>query len=303
MILSKIALQLVALTGKNKSAPVFDYICIEPDGTVVATNGRVLSLVSPVADTIKAKVPLTKKDNADCFGERILLTSEAVRTILKAIPKDTQFKGLLEHCSIWLDSEGSTTVKVQVTDGRRTSDLTLRRINSEYITYEKVLKEASESRLMVGTDNIQCVLNRKRMSLLVDALDKVCPYDGEFSPIYWEFTKRGHVIVRAQNELTKQRMFSVFGKAEWQDGEWVEWDEWEKHICNVKGEEEMWTIIDVWCTCGNHKRKHIDGRVECSWVGCPTKKKKAVRLDPSVKSLTTVNTLLRKRVAVKLERK
>jgi hypothetical protein len=127
-------------------------------------------------------------------------------------------------------------------------------------------------------------------------IDKVCPYDGEFSPVYWEFTKSGNVIIRARNELTEQRLFSVFSTVEFHDGKWMEWDSWEERICG------MGNIIDKKCPeCGNHMAKDFtSGKESCSYVSCPSKSKRtAVRLSPGIKSLAQVNMLLR-RGAVKL---
>jgi len=292
MIISKAALQLVNIAGGNKMVPVFNCVCLEPDGSIVASNGRLLGLVSPVTDKIKAAVPLGHKESAEIFGERILLTADAVRTILKSLPRDTQFKGLLEHVSLWLPEPKAMSVKIEITDGRRRQEMTLRRMETEYIPYEKLLHESAAGRLQGGNENIQCVLNRRRMALLVDALDKVCPYDGEFSPVYWEFTKAGHVIIRAMNELTGQRLLSVFGVAQWQDGQWMEWNEWENKICGVN----MWMIMERKCNvCGNSMHQHItDGTVECSYIHCPTRlivKRKAVKLSVIRKAVKLNNRL------------
>ncbi len=283
MILSKAALQIVGLTKADKHVPIMDQVLIEPDGTLVATNGRVIALVSPVVEKVRESVPLPWKSEAETFGERIVLSSESVRTVLKAVPRDTRFRGILEHCAIRLNEPEGTKVEVSVTDGKRTQVLTLRRAPTNFLRYEDVLREALGSRLLwegeeEGRASVRTIMNRKRLKELVETVDKICPYKGDFSPTYWEFTRARHTIIRARNELTDQRIIAVFGYLRSVDGEWLEENEWERE----KGGSELYTIIEERCPiCKNHMRKEIAGtRVECSYVNCPTRRKrKAIPLN------------------------
>lgn len=228
MILSKASLQVVLLCSSDKHSPLMNCICIEPDGSVVATNGKAVVSISPVATKICEAVPLPGKTPADCLGQQIVLSADTVKEVIKAIPRDTQFKGLLEHCCVSLVSKDESTVKIVINDGKRKNEITVRRIKDKYLTYKAIFKNAYEA-----TKSGYCatvIVNRKRWALICEVIDKVCPYDGDFSPVYWEFAHDGNIMVRAENEFTKQRLIAVFNSADRfkndQDN-WMELSTWE----------------------------------------------------------------------------
>ena len=204
MIISKASLGVVELCRADKAIPVLGMVCIEGDGSVVASNGKVVAWVSPVTQRIRDAVPLPGKG---LLKERVLLSAGTAQDLIKAMPRDTQFKGLLEHAAI--EQLDAARVNVTVTDGRQKRVITVRVAARDYLQYGKVFTEAWANRVE-GPEAGNVVMNRKRMQLAMQAIDKVCPYDGEFSPVYWTFTRQGNVIVRAENELTGQRLMAVF---------------------------------------------------------------------------------------------
>lgn len=285
MIISKAALGVATVAGKDTNVPILNSVCIEPSGEVVATNGLVLCVVSPVSEKMRNAVPLEPKEP---MSEQVVLTAEAIKTVIKAMPRDTQFKGLLEHCA--MRPEGTDKVKVVVTNGRSNSEMTLRRMAEGYPDYRAVLRKAAKDRC---DGNSRTILNRKRMDQLVKAMSHVCPYHGKFSPVYWEFTKGGNIIVRAKNELTGQRMLSVFSTMHATAERWMEWDEWEERICGME------TITEEKCpTCGNRMAKDWGkgGAMICSFVDCPSRKQ-----PQTVPSVRKAFPLAQKHGAVKLQ--
>jgi hypothetical protein len=231
MILSKAALQVVLLCSSDKHVPILNCICIEPDGSVVATNGKAVVAISPAEAKIIEAVPLPGKSTADCYGQQIVLSADTVKEIIRAIPRDTQFKGLLEHCSVNLPDSSLPTVKVIVTDGKRKSEITVRRMKEKFVDYRQVFKNAFAAAVLNTQENInRVIVNRKRWGLICDVIDKVCPYDGDFSPVYWEFAHDGNILVRAENELTKQRLVAVFSSVDRFSGgqdNWMDLSNWE----------------------------------------------------------------------------
>lgn len=104
---------------------------------------------------------------------------------------------------------------------------TVRTIAQKYIDYKKVFAEAARDRLKECTGRI--VLNRKRTALTMDALDMICPYDGDFSPVFWEFAGK-NVCVRAENKLTRQRMLIRFSSVEHLQSDWMQPDAWDSKL-------------------------------------------------------------------------
>jgi hypothetical protein len=226
MIISKASLGVVELCRADKQVPILWMVCFEPDGTVIATNGKVVCAVSPVQKRIADAVPLASKGML--LGQ-VLLSADSVRELIKAIPRDTQFKGLLEHCAV--EVMNSAQIKVQITDGKSKREMMLRQSARAYLPYRKVFIEAWAN-VINGSDG-KVVMNRKRMALAMTAIDKVCPYDGDFSPVYWQFTRQGNVIVRAENEITGQRLCAVFSSVDIYGQEsagWLELNDWERKL-------------------------------------------------------------------------
>jgi hypothetical protein len=218
VIISKASLQLANLCDKR-----FSSICIEPDGSVVVFNGTIIAVCSPVRLEIKKNVPIEEQESEN---KQIILNSETVFSIIKSMPRDTLFKGLLEHCDMSLPDDGSPIVKVITTDGKQKAEIIVRRIQKHYFDYKKILRDA----FIKTSSNIlsnKKILNRKRWKDIVEVIDKVCPYAGDFSPVFWEFNKND-IVVRSINELTGQRMIAYFKAVE--KGEWLVESNWEKKL-------------------------------------------------------------------------
>lgn len=217
MILSKASLGIVELCKADKNIPVLNTVLIEPDGSVVASNGKILVCVSPVEKRICEAVPLQSKIGD--VKSQIILSSDTVKEIIKSIPRDMQFKGILEHVAIKEVSEGK--IELTITDGKQKKVLNVRTIAKSYLSYKKVFKDTFDN--LQEESNGRVIMNRKRMNLAILALDKVCPYDGDFSPVFWQFTKNGDVLVKAINEITEQKFMAVFqsmdvhGTIDWPD--------------------------------------------------------------------------------------
>lgn len=229
MIISKASLNLAILCAGDKHIPLMNVVCIEPDGSVVATNGKVIAAVSPVSPEMCAAVPLSGKGLEDTFGQQLVLSAGTVREIVKAIPRDTQFKGILEHCSVRL-TPSTSVVTVEVTDGKRRNTMTVRTVAPKWIEYKAVFKNAWDRGAEEPADGWRVVLNRKRTALMVEMIERVCPYDGDFAPVYWEFARNGNVIVRALNELTGQRMIGVLSAVTGAGAAWMEMSDWERKM-------------------------------------------------------------------------
>jgi hypothetical protein len=118
------------------------------------------------------------------------------------------FKGLLEHVDIYHNPSG-TEVMAQTTDGKQKFVTTLNTVNMKYPEYKEefraMVKDLEECE---QTCNMS-VVNRKRIVSMLNAIDKVCPYAGDFSPMEWYRGNGGGIMIRAKNELNGQTVLGM----------------------------------------------------------------------------------------------
>ena len=223
MIISKSSLQVLLVT-KNDKIPVLNNIHIREDGTTIGSNGKTILAVSPVG----AEARNTLKDHIgdDPLSSAITVAEETAKDVLKNIPKDTQFKGLLEHCNVKIDPESDRGVEFTMTDGKRPKVIKGKRWMRDYIQYEEVFARVAATR-----KEMKIVLNRRRLMSLLDAIDKACPDSTGNSPVYIEFSDQNDIVVRSVNYANGQRVMGVMQSYKGIEGQWLEEGEWERSLC------------------------------------------------------------------------
>jgi hypothetical protein len=206
MIISKAALQLVELTTPDKDIPVLDCVCIEPTGIIVAMNKFVIGAVIPLDEDVVKNIPLQE---GKPILRQVLFSSATIRGILKTIPKDRMFKGLLEYCDISPNGDNGGEYIVTVHDGRVASTSIIQAIRVKYPDYRVEFRNAATLQSLQRDFTV----NRKRFKAFVDVLEKICPYSGDFSPVYLTQNNNGYIIARCTNEMNKQEVVVVLRKS------------------------------------------------------------------------------------------
>lgn len=226
MIVSKAALQAAGLCVADKDVPALAVVQIEPDGTVLAANGKAIIAVSPVSSAVRETVPLPDKE---ALGEVVALSAETARELVRSIGRDSQFKGLLEHVALRIVEPGKPGVMATITDGKRKTETVVRRIRSEGLPGWR--DQFREAFAVVGGDG-RWIVNRLRLRAVVETIEKVCPYSGDFSPVFWEMHADGTVLVRVENELTGQRAVVVLSgiAGDEAQAEWLPMSIWERRL-------------------------------------------------------------------------
>lgn len=204
---------LSAVICSNKQPAVLNTVHFN-QGTTIAFSGKVLVAVSPVKEEIKAEVPEIETE-----GSVLTMAAETVKEVLKNMPVDKKFHGLLEHAD--LDSKGT----FKLTDGKRKRSISGKIFSKEFVDYQQVLSKAKES----GTA-VKVVLNRHQLGLLLDFLNKSCPDGSNESPVYLEFTNNQDVLIRAENPVNGQRAFGYMSSYKAEEGQWLKEDEWENSL-------------------------------------------------------------------------
>ncbi len=210
MIISRSSLQAVLCT--NKTPPILDNVHFQTDGTAVAFDGKMLGVVSPVRTEIKEQIPIVETP-----GVAATMSSETIREVLKNMPVDKKFHGLLEHTD--LTPEGT----FKLTDGKRQRSLAGKPYSREYIDYRAVIRQ-------IGKPVVRVVLNRHRLKAMLDFLDKACPDGANESPAYLEFSESNDVTIRTVNPMNGQRALGYMASYKNEEGKWLEPDEWEQSL-------------------------------------------------------------------------
>jgi len=158
--------------------------------------------VLPLEPGTVKNVPL---EDSGRLQQQTVMTSETVRAILKTIPKDRLFKGALEFCDI--DNTGVVTT----TDGRQRHTMQVTPVKVRFPDYRTEFKTALCGSIV---QSISVMTNRRRFRAFIETLEKVCPYDGDFSPMLFDFSSSEYVVARSRNELTNQGVVAIIARGQ-----------------------------------------------------------------------------------------
>lgn len=223
MIISKSNLLCSEIT-KHDKIPALNNVVLEPDGSTVGSNGKAMLLVGPVSEQVQQAFPL-KGGLAD---ERIVVGEETAKEVLKNIPRDTRFGGVLEHCDVREDAERTENVNFSITDGKRTRYIVGKKYDRQYIDYKSILSRVFKSKI-----DARVVVNLKRLISLLVTIDKCCPDSSGNQAVYIEFSQDNDVLIRSANAKTGQRLIGIMQSYKGAEGQWLETDKWERSLNDV----------------------------------------------------------------------
>lgn len=218
MIFSKQNLSIVQITKTDKAITALDNLHLCSDGSTVATNGTAVVAVSPVEERMSKNSVLdsTKME----FPETI--TAESAKEILRYIPRDTKFGGVLEHVDY---AKG----EFKFHDGKRGKSIEARTYDREYVNYKAVFERAFKQ-----PTEIKTAVNLKRLIAVLQCVDSVCSDSSGNTPVYLQFTKDADVIIRCENRKTKQRIIGIFKAYSGVESQWLALSAWEQTLCGVR---------------------------------------------------------------------
>lgn len=210
----------------DKEFPILNTVLIDTDGTICAMNKMVLYAAEPVLESVSERVPLPAKGK---LRDRIVLSSEMATELLKMIPTDKVFKGLLEHASVDFVDETGSELNIVIKDGQHTKTVKMHSLNMQWGEWKKVFIETKKH--ISSVQNF--VYNRKRLEASVAAIRASCNYQGDFAAIFSEYCTLGRMLWKCVNELTGQSVVIVSNLAEIQQVNNVV-GAWEKSLYQSK---------------------------------------------------------------------
>lgn len=245
MIINKANLLVVKLTAVDKQIPVLDCVRIEENGSSIGGNGKSFIAVSPVKEEVKQKLKSIFNDEK---STSVTITSETAKEVLKNMPNDIRFQGMLEHSEILSDGK---KVKFKLHDGARERDINGKVNPMSYPDYKAMYK-----RCLSNKKSIQLMVNAKRLLPLIDTLMKISDDTGDFSKLYIEFTEEKDIILRMQNQKTGQRAIGLMWCYKGNEAKWLETNHWEEELKNGKSHIMLSNISSAYRNVDNNSTRN-----------------------------------------------
>jgi len=213
MILNGSNLKIVDIVKVDKAIPMLNNIHVDSDGITSAIGSKIMLVMSAVRGVTADKVSQMHGWIARRFS--LTIPANSVKEVLKNIPKDSQFSGLLEH--VELDSLG----KFKLSDGRQQRTIKCIPWKKDYPDWRKIWKEQKSKSV------IRAVYNRKRLLLLLQTMEKVCEDTSGYSPVWLEVSADNTITLRAVNMKTGQKALGLVGAYEGREADWLSDEEFE----------------------------------------------------------------------------
>lgn len=223
MIYSKANLLVLKVASKDQFDRGLNGVRFEPDGSTVASNGRVVMVVSP-ADENRAKFPEKVGDQMGPGDEGLVMTLEAVEKTVKGMSKDKRMG--LQYIGM-MKSKDPARVALTSVDERGNP--------STYASLPKREKFPFWRKILRGLRGpIKICVNRKDLIDLLGAMEAACPDKGGVNPIFMEMEPDGRgVLIRCLNHDTQQRAIGGVSRYDTR-GQWLSEDEWEQKLFEKK---------------------------------------------------------------------
>lgn len=103
MLLNKRNLAVVGATSKEESRYTLQAVCMEPDGSTVATDGRILARCSP-AKADASNFPANGNGNPAGWAGRVLLPVDFVARAIKLLPKKNRIP-ILDNVAVGMEDK------------------------------------------------------------------------------------------------------------------------------------------------------------------------------------------------------
>lgn len=164
MILSKASLETLRIAVVDSKIPLLGNIHVEASGRCVASNAKVLLAVDPVIPEVRQRLKSILPPS-DPATDSVDIPVGTIKEIMKNLPRDNKFGGLLEHVSLSVDGDDLTFV---TSDGKRRRTILGKRFTRGFIKYKTIL-----ARALGMTPAVRVEINLKRLLGLLNAINAV----------------------------------------------------------------------------------------------------------------------------------
>ena len=208
MIINRNNLLLTGIgTTTDKKLAALGNIHITEDGDSVAGNGKTIIIVQGVDEQRKDNIPFEGRGKA--LNRAVSLPIEFAETIVKGIPKDKQFDGLLELVRLE-ETKKKGVVQAISHNGKGEQVAKRHEYTRKFVDFVSIFKTFVAGK----KKKAKFVLDRQRLIKTLQTMDKLC---GE-APCYIEVTEDDNLFIRSVIPSTGQRVMALMTNVL---GEWL----------------------------------------------------------------------------------
>ncbi len=220
MIFNKANLTVAKVASQHEHDRGLNCVHLNPDGSSVAANGKVIMAVGPV-DEDKAHFPDVGEQTAP-GPNGVSIPLDLVEKAMRNIPKG---QAKLQNIAMTINADPR---KVELT----TSDMRLQQRvagaphQDPFPNWKKTFRD--------GRGAFRLCLNRRSLIDLLTAFEDACPDKGDQTPIYLEINEAATgMVARCVNMETGQRVIGAMSAYNTQ-GHWLPVDVWEQSVFNIQ---------------------------------------------------------------------
>lgn len=217
MLLSKTSIMVMGVAESGGDEDVLTGVHIAGDGTTVASNGRMMMAVEPVAE--ESFFPI--EDRAEVPREGVTVPVHLMEQVRKNLPREK--RAVMQQAAVTKCGDG----KIEMTTISKTEQRTAaaRLMTQRYPRWKEVL---AESKRRAGVTRI--CLNRKDLIGMLTVLEKACPDPSNKNAVFIEMGAEGDpMVLRTLNLATGQHVVGIVNPLD-TGGMWISADPWEEEI-------------------------------------------------------------------------
>lgn len=227
MNLTKANLLVHLISSKDSGINILNHVHITEDGTTVSCDGKIFILVSPVHADLANSFPI--QNSGEELKESVNIKSSSIVEILKHLPADKLFNGLLEQTKV---VKRDSKLIFKISTGVTSQNLEIPYNTKPFINFKEVL-----SKFLNRSVPAHIAIDRKRLLQLLTTLDKVANDSTENSPVFFE-EQNGEILLRVINPVTKQIGLGLLPSLNVPEESWKLATKWERTFAIIK--KKIW---------------------------------------------------------------
>lgn len=228
MILSKANLEVIRVASREAVDRGLCAIRIEPDGSSVGGNGKIMMAVGPVNYAERLHWPEKAGDMLEVPVTGWLLAPDAISRIIKAIPRAGGW--IFQHIGITRVKDTSGIGLTAIDPSGATTTIGAKPLSYRFPDWREAIRVISGEGVVGEGAGLRVCVNRNDIIELLDAIEAASPGKGGINPLFIEIgeDEKG-LIIRSRNSETGQHIIGAIRTYDTR-GKWLEPDAWENGV-------------------------------------------------------------------------
>lgn len=225
-LLNRANLEIVQSASSDAFDRGLNGLRVEPDGSTVASNGRVVVAAGP-ADESRAHFPEDACEVTDVPNDGLVLPTEFVDKVLKSLPGKTKRSSIQYAALSRVKSPNRVGMTVVDERGNPTTHAAPPKPDP-YPDWKASIQDVSGG---PKSGQVRVCINRKDLLEVIKTMEAAAPNRGGApSPLFMEIAEDGDgIILRCANVETGQRVVGALKAMDTKD-KWLTRDGWEEEV-------------------------------------------------------------------------